>query len=194
MPRPCPWYHCSVLSMFCQPPSFWGGLVMVTTIPCHTCRLSAGPRRALPFRGPHRAGGGDCGTRFLVGFHARRPQAAELWGGVTYTRPTGRAPPRGGPKTALMGRGGPATTAGRPRPAGCYGRAGGDGARPAACGRAFQPCRGPCRCGTWRGGAPNRFGVARQCIWGPPPARGRRADPRKAGADGQGRRGGAQIH
>lgn len=44
-----------------------------------------------------------------------------------------------------------------------------------------------------RGGAPNRFGVARKTIWATAPRRGRRADPRKAGADARRRRVVAQI-
>ena len=43
------------------------------------------------------AGGGDCGTRFLVGSLARRPQAAEHLGALTYYAAFRPRPPSGGP-------------------------------------------------------------------------------------------------
>ena len=88
-------------------PPYFGVGGLCNPLSLVTRRLSAGPRRALPFRGPHRAGGGDCGTRSLVGSLARRPQAAELWGGVTYYAANRPRAPQRGPQNGSYGAGGP---------------------------------------------------------------------------------------
>lgn len=49
----------------------------------------------------------DCGCGFLVGSFARRPQAAELWGGVTYYAANRPRAPQRGPQNGSYGAGGP---------------------------------------------------------------------------------------
>lgn len=100
----------SLYGVFCvlSTPHILGSVGYVTHFPLSPAAGSGGPRPEHRRTRAVLANRGDCGTRFLVGSLARRPQAAELWGGVTYyaaNRP--RAPPEGAPKRLLWGGGAP---------------------------------------------------------------------------------------
>ena len=178
--------HCRALAAFCQPPLFWGSLVMETTIPC---QLPPIRRLRVPItapRGPATPVAGTAAGTSTGGLTPAARRRRNSGGRSLNTRPLGREPPRGGPKTALMGRGGPA-------PVAVHHAASGRGKGGRMC-RPTWPL--PLTLAAWyavRGGAPNRFGVARKTIWPPAPRRDCRADPRKAGAGARRRRVGGQI-
>lgn len=153
------------LSAFCQPPIFWGRLVMSPTFPCppppnrrpasgqghhegrtgQTRRL----RHTLPrgvFRPPP-AGGGTLGGGYL----SRGPQAAR--------------PQVGAPKAALMGGGAPPQ--GRPNTAEQAGQTT-DTARTQGRPLAavyLDPCGRDRGGGIWRGGALTAFGWPENPFW-----------------------------